>query len=115
MRTVPESERFLRFQQNRRAKRRRGVEIVAAGVHHTGILRGVIHAGFFFNRQGIDIRTQHHQFAGIDAANFCHQTGFERQIYHADLMLLQYRPDAGGGVKFSLDSSGWRCRWWRKS
>ena len=48
---------FLRFQQNRRAKCRRGVEIVAAGVHHSGILRGVIHSGFFFNRQGIDIRT----------------------------------------------------------
>lgn len=48
---------FLRFQQNRRAERRRGVEIVAAGVHHTGILRGVIHAGLFFNWQSIDIRT----------------------------------------------------------
>ena len=68
------------------AKQHGRVGIVAAAVHHPGVLRGIREPGAFGNGQGVKVRAQAHAFAGAASLN-------DRRHAVAADVLLRFQTD----------------------
>ena len=97
--TVPLHDVSLR-QQRRGAEQRRGVAVMAAGVHHAGIGGGVGDAGGLGDRQRVHVGTQ------ADAAIGCRRGDRRHHAMAADAgdeahaKFAQPSLDEGGGLLF---------------
>ncbi len=95
--TVPAQDVSCR-QQRRGAEQRRGVAVMAAGMHHAGIAGGVGQAGGFSDRQRVHVGAQADAAVGLAAADRRHHAmaadaGDERNAEFA-----QPGADEGGGA-----------------
>ena len=64
-----------------------GVDIMAAGVHHTGILRRIFHIRFFCYRQRIHIRTEQNP----GKVFLCHQIRIDTVLANTDRLITHFR------------------------
>ena len=84
---APRELRLMLFEQERRAKYRRDMEVVPAGVHPSSMLRAIRQIRLLLDRQGIDIGAQRNE--RLPLPDLRDQSCLERQIQNADPRTLQ--------------------------
>ena len=84
---APRELRLMLLEQERRAKYRRDMEVVPAGVHPSSMLRAVRQIRLLLDRQGIDIGAQRNE--RLPLPDLRDQSRLERQIQNADPRTLQ--------------------------
>ncbi len=107
--TVPVQRRVL-LQQRRGTEQRRGVAVVAAGMHHAGIAGGIGQTGGFGDRQRVHVGAQADAAVGLAATDRGHHAmaadaGDERHIQFA-----QFGADEGGGLLLVQGQFGMRVQ-----
>ena len=88
-----------------RTQQRGGVQIVAAGMHNTGILGGKGQAGLFLHGQGIDIGAQTDGLAGLTAADDAQNAGIGTGLAF-NAHGLQFTEDEGLGTGLTTAQLG---------
>ena len=72
--------------------------VMAAGVHHTGVLAGILYAGLLLNGEGVHIAAQEYGLAGLCALNGGQHTGLHAAGAPLDAVLVQLRLDCLAGL-----------------
>ena len=84
---APRELLLMLLEQERRAKYRRDMEVVPAGVHPSSMLRAIRQIRLLLDRQGIDIGAQRNEW--LPLPDLRDQSRLERQIQNADPRPLQ--------------------------